>query len=533
MNRLFLLAYCTIAMMAVPLFATNHMDLLTTMSGEFGGAALGRSMCSIDFNGDGIDDLVAVEANWNPTGSYNGSSSVGRISFYWGGPDIDNASDFSISGTYVGQYCYRIVNAGDINNDGIEDLCYWGSEQSQEKICIFYGRQNPVATPDVTLSFPHDSVAWFGSLFPLGDVNNDNHADIGYVTTNTDYQTANINVLNGATLTSTLLSTIFWPGTAGASINGIGDVNNDGVDDFHRTNTIVEDDNTHSRLTLYYGGSSFPYCDSLLISPDTNSLIAPQSCPLGDVNGDGIDDFASFINSNGARVWFGSDLLTAQWDFVIPLIFTQSDGYNLIHGDLNNDGYEDIIGTNYRYDLDDGIAYVWLGGHNPNGTVDLTIPHSIGVTEQFGWAKAAGDFNNDGFCDVAISQPYAPSGPLTTPGRIFIYLGNAQLADTTVAVEDETVPSIAQSQWEINIHPNPLPTGSKRLCIEFSGEGYEQLCTKTISLYNLKGQRVFQTQDSSRGDTSSISLPELPSGVYIIKVSADGHRHSSKRIVVY
>ncbi len=532
MNRsLFLIVAALLTLQAVPAFCINHMDLLTTIQGDFGGASLGRSMCSIDFNGDGSDDLVAIEANWNSAGTYNGSSSLGRINFYFGGTDFDNLSDFSIFGTYRGQYSYRIINAGDINNDGIEDLCYWGSEQSQEKICIFYGRQNPVATPDVTLTFPHSSVAWFGPVFPLGDVNNDNHADIGYVTTNTDYETADINILNGATLTSTLLSTIYWAGTAGGSINGIGDVNNDGVDDFHRTNSIIEEENTHYSLTIYNGSSSFPNCDSLLISPDTNSLISPQACPLGDVNGDGIDDFASYIDAGGAKIWFGSSSLTVQWDYVIPLIFTESDGYNLIHGDLNNDGYEDIIASNIHYALDDGIAYVWLGGHNPNGTVDLTIPHSIGVAQQFGWARAAGDFNNDGYCDVAISQPYAQSAPLATPGRIFIYLGNAQLADTTVANEDELAPQL-QDQWQFTSYPNPLPAG-KSLFLRYLGKGYAKPMTKNITLYNLKGQRVFQTQDSSRGETSSISLPELPSGVYILSISEGNTRLGSKRIVVY
>ncbi len=532
MNRLlFLIVAALLILQAVPAFCINHMDLLTTIQGEFDGAKLGKSICSIDFNGDGVRDLVALATQWNPNGALDTSMIYGKISFFWGSVNFDNIADFSIQGTYNKQYGMgRIINAGDINNDGIEDLCYWGSEQSQEKICIFYGRQNPVASPDVTLTFPHSTIFGWGYLFPLGDINNDNHADIGYVPLNSDYQTASLRVLDGASLTTTILSTIVWA-SPGSSINGIGDVNNDGIDDYHISRALVPGDNTHSSLTIYYGSGSFPNCDSLLISPDTNSLISPQACPLGDVNGDGIDDFVSFMNWSGGKVWLGSANLSSQWDFVIDDIFTTSDGYDLVHGDFNNDGCEDFMGVNFHYAGDDGIAYVWLGGYDPNGTVDLTIPHSIGVALQFGWARAAGDFNNDGYCDVAISQPYAQSAPLATPGRIFIYLGNAQLADTTVANEDELAPQL-QDQWQFTSYPNPLPAG-KSLFLRYLGKGYAKPMTKNITLYNLKGQRVFQTQDSSRRETSSISLPELPSGVYILSISNGITRLSSKRIVVY
>lgn len=523
MSRLFYVIITALFMLlVVQLLATNHMNLLTTMSGEFAGASLGRSMCSIDFNGDGIQDLVALEKNWNPDGALDFSYGMfGRIHFYWGGTGFDNQSDFAIPGSYQLQYGLgRVINAGDINNDGIEDLCYWGSEQSQEKICIFYGRENPIATPDFTLTFPHSSIYGWGFVFPLGDINNDNHADIGYVPVNSNSLSASIRVLDGATLTSTEILSTIW-GTPGSSISGVGDVNDDGIADFHISHAFVSGDNTHSSLSLYYGSSSYPVCDSLILSPDTNSLISPQACPMGDVNGDGIDDFCSFMNWSGGKLWLGSPNLSSQWNVVIDDIFTSSDGYNLIHGDLNNDGCDDFMGTNYHYGGDDGTAYVWMGGTNLNGTVDLTIPFTNGVAEQFGWAKAAGDFNNDGYCDFAISQPFAQPAPLATPGRIFIYLGNAQLADTTVAVEDEISPAINESQWDINIYPNPLSKDSNVFKIEFTGDGYKEANNLDVELYNLKGQKLeaYLVNQITEGKTTwERTLNFSSAGVYIVKI---------------
>ena len=527
MNRwLYVLYAALLLLLSIPLCPTNHMELLTTMTGEFVGVSLGRSMCSIDFNGDGVRDLIALEKNWNPNGALDTSMVYGKINFYWGGSYFDNIADYAIPGTYNKQYAMgRIVNAGDVNNDGIEDLCYWGSEQNQEKICIFYGRQDPVTTPDVTLTFPHTSVARFGYFFPLGDINNDNHADIGYVTINADYQNAKIQVLDGATLTSTLLCSAYTLGTLASSVSGVGDVNNDGIADYHISRAFIAGDNTHNSLSLYYGSNQFPICDSLVISSDTNSIISPQACPLGDVNGDGIDDFVSFMNWTGAKVWLGSSFLNSQWDFVIDDIFTTSDGYDLVHGDFNNDGYEDFMGSNYHYGGDDGRAYVWLGGQNPNGTVDLTIPRTVGVAEQFGWAKAAGDFNDDGYCDVAISQPYANPAPLATAGRIFIYLGNAQLADTSVAVEDNIVPSV-ETLWDINIYPNPLSKNGNAIKIEFAGDGYRTANNLTLELYNIKGQKmgVYTVDQIGAGKTTWETKLNLSSaGVYIVKICADNN----------
>ena len=87
----------------VCLSAQNHMDLMTTLYGEFIGSYFGRTVVSLDYNGDGYDDLVVASSLWNPNGAYNENIWYGKIYFYWGGPGFDNVPDFVIEGTYTGQ----------------------------------------------------------------------------------------------------------------------------------------------------------------------------------------------------------------------------------------------------------------------------------------------------------------------------------------------------------------------------------------------------------------------------------------------
>ena len=105
----------------------NHMDLIATLQGEFYGSNFGSSVVSMDYNGDGYDDLIVKSRYWNPTGVYNEQMMYGKIYFFWGGPGFDNIPDFVIEGQHRGHfrddyYAGQLVNAGDLN--GIEYLGY-------------------------------------------------------------------------------------------------------------------------------------------------------------------------------------------------------------------------------------------------------------------------------------------------------------------------------------------------------------------------------------------------------------------------
>lgn len=94
-------------------------------------------------------------------------------------------------------------------------------------------------------------------------------------------------------------------------------------------------------------------------------------------------------------------------------------GFSLTNGDFNNDGYPDLaVGTPYE-DLtsggndNDGAVYVLFGGGNGISSINSQIwnQDSSGVNssaekdDKFGWAVAAGDFDKDGYDDLAIGAP--------------------------------------------------------------------------------------------------------------------------------
>ncbi|HNQ44596.1 MAG TPA: FG-GAP repeat protein, partial [Candidatus Cloacimonadota bacterium] len=210
---------------------------------------------------------------------------------------------------------------------------------------------------------------------------------------------------------------------------------------------------------MYYGSSTFPQVDSLVICDNWQGNGRTDACPVGDVNGDGIGDFTSVMTGTG-KLWLGSTNLSPVWNAVLGDDFF---GPGLLptlkHGDFNGDGYEDIVGSDYDYGYWSGRVGIWLGHQQFNGTVDLIINYPQYQSMQFGWAKAAGDFNADGYCDLAVSSPYFDGGPTSSPGYIYIYSGNAQLIDTTVDVEDDLAP-VPENIWELNAYPNPFRGGA-------------------------------------------------------------------------
>ena len=60
------LAAIALGTVCLPLLAINHMDLIATMYGEFTGNEFGASLVSMDFNGDGYDDLIVKAPLWHP-----------------------------------------------------------------------------------------------------------------------------------------------------------------------------------------------------------------------------------------------------------------------------------------------------------------------------------------------------------------------------------------------------------------------------------------------------------------------------------
>ncbi len=547
MNRLFLLACCIFTLMGINLLATNHLDIIHILQGEYNASGMGMGLASIDFNGDGIKDLVVYQSN-NPRPEDQGTYVYGRLMVMLGGNDFDTIPEYTIFSAPHDLFVQRtLLNVGDFNNDGVEDFVIARRSSNSNdrfwRICVYFGGENPSTTPGYQYDYPvynFDGIPGVESIIPraLGDINGDGCNDIGIISDWSGPERKMIQILWGGAFTLQTVYDTNYDVRSYPTINGVGDVNNDGYSDFVIGHSNYNDI-FNSSVTLYYGCPNISQCDSLNLVEYSTYEEHKKPIYCGDVNGDGFDDFLGRVVNDNSTIygyfWMGANEITDQWDIQLwPAYFGPGwPEYDLVHGDLNNDGFDDLIGSDYEAWGDSGRLAIWLGKQNFNGTADLFLssPDGIPRYSRFGYAMACGDFNNDGFDDLAVGAPQSPPGLSDVPGALVIYSGNAQLADTTVANEDELAPQL-QDQWQFTSYPNPLPAG-KSLSLRYLGKGYAKPMTKNITLYNLKGQRVFQTQDSSRGETSSISLPELPSGVYILSISEGNTRLSSKRILVY
>jgi len=283
--------------LVIPLSAqANYLDVMTYISGEFGGSEFGESIASLDFNGDGYMDLVVSSGSWNPDLAFADQNRWGKLYFYWGGPGFDNIPDFVIPGAYnwqMGPYTH-LFSAGDMNGDGIDDLIMFQRSPAHDPIvAVYFGRANPQNSPDILLTYAYNSGSGVNSvdIIPLGDINGDNQDDICLVLY---YASGSKDVCVWSDYTSQpWLFKSTSNQQAGPRLCGIGDVNGDDFDD-----TLLHIPNnplglTHHRLVLYYGSPTFPETDSLVICEDSNRIIKSWACPLGDVNGDGYDDFTA------------------------------------------------------------------------------------------------------------------------------------------------------------------------------------------------------------------------------------------------
>ena len=516
----------------VCLSAQNHMDLMTTLYGEFIGSYFGRTVVSLDYNGDGYDDLVVASSLWNPTGVYNENIWYGKIYFYWGGPGFDNVPDFVIEGTYTGQYARAalLTSAGDLNNDGFDDLIIdTYNEDTTRCIGVYLGRANPIATPDLIWSAPGGESS---TVFALGDINSDGKDDLSIIYSLYNYRPSTYYQYIWDDIYSTpyLLRTTDW---SYPCLMGIGDVNGDGFDDCHLS--IPVNRYQYSKKLVYFGSQSFPQADTLVLNESILGTDA-RSAALGDMNGDGYDDFISY----GMNVHLGSPALSVSPSFTLSCPTASWGGSNsgillMVYGDFNGDGYDDIVASDHRWSYFDGDVVIWLGGQNVNGTYDLRLAHPQ-VADNFGYSKATGDFNGDGLSDIAVSAPFfwdEGSGHDVTPGKVFIYSGNTTLADTTVGNEDELAPCITNS---IRIYPNPISRNEPFANLKLNSTGISRYERITVEIFNLKGQKI-KTWDIAADNPGSgdfqIDCEGIATGIYFIRAKHGTDRLGSTKLLIY
>lgn len=538
-SRVFLL--CLLMFAGTALSSVNTMELLQLMEGENFGDEFGAAILAMDYNGDGYDDLIVKAHRWHPpdAGTQNW---YGKLYFFMGSPNFSSEPSYEFEGQYPYHYgdyntyanrLYSMVNAGDLNGDGYDDLVIpQRLPDGSFSASIFFGGKEPTGIPDHTLEYSAVTTQYI-DVYPLGDINGDGINDLSITVVNHSSHPPRCkveiwtNIFSGPSVVVTM--PIF-------TITGIGDVNQDGYGDLIKLHW-VNDINPEYYFTFFYGDETISLSDSLQVGYSATA-VDRRSSALGDINGDGYPDFFTWNN----KVWFGGDVISEDPDVYVNwegwYSFERGMKPSVITGDVNGDGYPDLIASCSIYWGHSGEAGIWLGGKNFNGTRDVLFGSPTNYYyRNFGWSKAAGDFNGDGYCDVAFSAPFWEGGEsYNTRGRVYVYAGNPDLKDTTSSIEND-IQSPDPDAWRFNIYPNPKREQDQTICIDLCGSKYKETHHMlSLNVYNTKGQQVMKqmlaSQDYSSG-LINLQLGYAPAGIYLVSVRENGITRHTRKMTIF
>jgi len=404
-----------------------------------------------DVNGDGYDDIVAG-AKWYD----DGFSDNGRVEVYYGSADgLGWTEDWDEAGEeYNAAFGWSVSTAGDVDGDGYDDVIIGAKNQETNdfmdgKAYVFMGSAAGLEhTPDWTAHGVLDRDHFGHCVSWAGDVNGDGYDDVivgndpdAWITDDPGYAKVYHGSASGLNAGSSWGS--YDPDVDsewGWAVAGAGDVNGDGYADVLVSSPLFDNGAGQGRVVVYHGSATGLETTAARTydGDQVGARFGNSVASAGDPNGDGYSDILigapeyDYGQVDEGFVWLYLgyyDGLATETDW-----YKDSDQTGAFYGwsvatagDVNGDGYSDILVGAHYYDHpeeDEGCAFCYHGGSYGPRDMAGWVTESNQASAQYGWSVAcAGDANADGYSDVLVGAPVYDNGE-DGEGAAFLFPGS-------------------------------------------------------------------------------------------------------------
>ncbi|QSJ16083.1 FG-GAP repeat protein [Nostoc sp. UHCC 0702] len=392
------------------------------------GDYLGSVSSALDFNGDGIDDLIIGASGTDPNRQQRAGSSYvvfGSSNGFGASLDLsslDGSNGFVINGIDADDFSGSSVSsAGDINGDGFDDLIIGargadpnGQDRAGESYVVFgFAAPTPTNRPPVVVN--DTATTNEATSVNISVLANDSDPDSNALTV-TSVNSRAVTVGTPITLSSGALVTLNADGTLTYDPNV-------------KFETLAVDETATDSFTYTVSDGSF-------------TSIATVNLTIN-----GVNDAPSVVSAvfnlstlNGSNGFVIKDIDAVKLD--LPLSSA---------GDINGDGFDDlIIGVPkgyifegpYNYSFIAAKSYVLFGSSSGfsssfnlstlNGSNGFVINGIDAYNSSYISVSGALDINGDGFDDLIIGVRDADPNGQDSAGSSYVVFGNGSSFDASL-----------------------------------------------------------------------------------------------------
>ncbi|MFC1763445.1 ankyrin repeat domain-containing protein [Planctomycetota bacterium] len=335
------------------------------------------------------------------------------------------------------------IACGDVDGDGHDDILIGAilEDGSRGQVYLFYGGPNMDTTADLILEGQNKGDK-FGSGIVCGDIDNDGYSDIIVTASSYGNNRGRAYLFWGSDRSSMDANPdkILGDESKAGSFFGFGspavcDIDNDGYDDIILGTRRSQDDKK-PRVFLYYGNTK-EFMDTshdlafTADMPGRQPFFAYQLA-CGDINKDGYGDIVigfylwpKNVQQCRAYLYYGdkrSDL-NEKVDVVFEMksVGDFSPGRCIACVDQNRDGYDDILFCASGHNAKQGRAYLFHGNSKQNlDTGPDMIFDGEARGSSYGRNTVCGDIDGDNVNDLMIGACDFGGGS----GRVYVYWGS-------------------------------------------------------------------------------------------------------------